>query len=176
MGIEQYLIFIVFKLKILLNLATSENAFLQALETLCPCLTWHLNYMRNWTIWFFYFCFAMRFQQVLQILCCNWTHCFLELSCKEVYLCWIHSHCIARLKIRLFVIYGNYHRWESGYDLKWNIKSYASWYKCGTRRCDLCLTEKMVIALVDPKVLLNKRAELISKCSQRNQYILNSVK
>ena len=46
------------------------------------------------------------------------------------------------------------------YHLKWNIKSYASRYKCGTRRCDFCLTEKMIIALLDPKVLLNKRTEL----------------
>ena len=29
------------------------------------------------------------------------------------------------------------------------------------RRCDLCLTEKTIIALADPKVLLNKRTELI---------------
>ena len=32
------------------------------------------------------------------------------------------------------------------YHLKWSIKSYASRCKCGTRRCNLCLTEKMVIA------------------------------
>ena len=42
------------------------------------------------------------------------------------------------------------------YHLKWSVKSYASRCKCGTRRCDLRLTEKMIIALADPKVLLNK--------------------
>ena len=31
-----------------------------------------------------------------------------------------------------------------------SIKSYPSRYKCGTRRCDLSLTEKMIIALADP--------------------------
>ena len=36
--------------------------------------------------------------------------------------------------------------------------------------------KKMVIALVDPKVLLNKRIEPISKCRHRNKFILNSVK
>ena len=61
------------------------------------------------------------------------------------------------------------------YHLKWSIKSYASRYKCGTRRCDLCLTEKL-IALADPKVLLNKRTELISKCRRTSKFILNSVK
>ena len=62
------------------------------------------------------------------------------------------------------------------YHQKWSIKSYASWYKWGTRKCDLCLTEKMIIALADPKVLLNKRTELISKCRHRSKFILNSVK
>ena len=62
------------------------------------------------------------------------------------------------------------------YHLNWSIKSHASRYKCGTKRCDLCLTEKKIIALVDPKVLLNKRTELISKCRHRNKFILNRVK
>ena len=62
------------------------------------------------------------------------------------------------------------------YHLKWSIKSDVSRYKCGTRKCDLCPTEKMIIALADPKVLLNKRTELISECRHRSKFILNSVK
>ena len=62
------------------------------------------------------------------------------------------------------------------YHLKWSITSYASRYKCGTRRYDLCPTEKMVIALADPKVLLNKRTELISKDRHRSKFILNNNK
>ena len=62
------------------------------------------------------------------------------------------------------------------YHLKWSIKSYTFRYRCGTRRCDLCLTEKIIISLADPKVLLNKRTELISKCRHRSKFILNSVK
>ena len=62
------------------------------------------------------------------------------------------------------------------YHLKWSIKLYASRYKYGTRRCDLCLTEKMIIALADPKVLLNKRTELITKCCHRKKFILNKIK
>ena len=42
------------------------------------------------------------------------------------------------------------------YYLKWSIKSYASQYKCGTRRSDLCLKEKIIIALAVRKVLLDK--------------------
>ena len=65
---------------------------------------------------------------------------------------------------------------ETDYHLKWSIKSYVSGDKCGTRRCDLCLTEKMIIALADPKVLLKKRTELISKCRHRSKFIFHSVK
>ena len=61
------------------------------------------------------------------------------------------------------------------YNLKWSIKSNASKYKSSTR-CDLCLTGKMIIALADPKVLLNKRTKLISKCEHRSKFILNSIK
>ena len=35
------------------------------------------------------------------------------------------------------------------YHLKWSIQLYASRYKCGTSRCDLRLTENMIIALAD---------------------------
>ena len=62
------------------------------------------------------------------------------------------------------------------YHLKWGTKSYACRYKCGTRRCDLCLTEKMIIALADSKFLFNKRTELISKCRHRSKFNLSIVK
>ena len=54
------------------------------------------------------------------------------------------------------------------YNLQWSIKAYASPYKCGTRKCDLRLTEKMIITRSDPKKLLNKRTELVSKCEIQN--------
>ena len=38
------------------------------------------------------------------------------------------------------------------YHLKWTVEPYASGYKCGTRRCDSCLTEKMIIALADQRL------------------------
>ena len=63
---------------------------------------------------------------------------------------------------------------RTDYHLKWSM--YALRYECGSRRCDLCLIEKIIIALADSKVLLNKRTELISKCRYRNKFILNKVK
>ena len=41
---------------------------------------------------------------------------------------------------------------------------------------DLCLTKKYVIARANHKNLLNKRAELISKCCHRNKNILKNIK
>ena len=62
------------------------------------------------------------------------------------------------------------------FHLKWEIAAFSSPYKCGTRRCDLCLTEKLFIVRADPLILLNKRTELISKCRHRNKFTLAKVK
>ena len=62
------------------------------------------------------------------------------------------------------------------FNVKWSVAAYASTYRCGSRRCDLCLTEKYVIARANHKNLLNKRTELISKCCHRNKYILKNIK
>ena len=61
------------------------------------------------------------------------------------------------------------------FNLKWNIAMYATPYRCGTRRCDLCLMEKYTIAQANQNNLLNKRTELISECWHRNKYILKNI-
>ena len=48
--------------------------------------------------------------------------------------------------------------------------------KCGTRRCDLCFSEKISIIRSEPKGLLNKRTELLSKCRHRNKFIIGNLK
>ena len=45
-------------------------------------------------------------------------------------------------------------------------------YNCGTRKCDLCLCEKLMIARANLTSLLNKRDELVSKCRQMNKFTL----
>ena len=62
------------------------------------------------------------------------------------------------------------------YEIKWNIAAYASPYKRGSRRCDLCLTEKLKIMREDPALLLNKRSELVSKCRHKNKFIVVNIK
>ena len=56
------------------------------------------------------------------------------------------------------------------YDIAWSIAAKASPYACGTRKCDLCLTEKLLIAKSDPEKMLNHRAEIFSKCRHQNKF------
>ena len=65
---------------------------------------------------------------------------------------------------------------EKPYDISWSIVARASPYRCGTRHCDWCLTEKLVIAQADPETMLNKKSELISKCRHSNKYKLKYIK
>ena len=63
---------------------------------------------------------------------------------------------------------------NADYNLQWSIKAYPSPYKCGTKKCDLFLTEKTIIARSDPKKVLNKRTELVSKCRHRKKFLLSN--
>ena len=65
---------------------------------------------------------------------------------------------------------------NADYNLQWSIKTYAFPYKCGTRKYDLRLTEKMIIARSYPRKLLNKRTELVSKCRHGNKFLLSNIK
>ena len=49
-------------------------------------------------------------------------------------------------------------------------------YVCGSRKCDLCICEKLLIARVEPNVLHNKRDEPVSKCCHRNKFTLKCFK
>ena len=54
--------------------------------------------------------------------------------------------------------------------IKWEIARRSRPYNCGTRRCDLCTSEKLAILLADSNTLLNKRSEIIAYCRHRNKY------
>ena len=58
------------------------------------------------------------------------------------------------------------------FTIKWNVEAMAIPYTCGSKHCDRCLTEKLLIAKTDPKTRLNKRSEIISKCRHRNKFTL----
>ena len=62
------------------------------------------------------------------------------------------------------------------YDLRWSIACKDHPYTGGTRKCDLCLTEKPAIMKADPKSLLNKRDEFFPKCRYMNKFTLRYFK
>ena len=47
---------------------------------------------------------------------------------------------------------------------------------CGTRKCDLCLCDKLMMARANSASLLNKRDELVSKCRHMNKFTLKCFK
>ena len=57
----------------------------------------------------------------------------------------------------------------------WRILDKCTPYKPGSNSCNLCLTEKYRILKADPKVSLNKRSELVSKCRHSNKWKLEAV-
>ena len=61
-------------------------------------------------------------------------------------------------------------------NLSWEIHKRTSPYQCSSKRCNLCLSEKVSTICADPNNLLNKRAELISKCRNRNKFLLATLK
>ena len=65
---------------------------------------------------------------------------------------------------------------EAEYTIRWAVELKAYPYKCGAKRCDLCLSEKMVIARSRHGGMLNTRSELVSKCRHRNKFNLCQVK
>ena len=55
--------------------------------------------------------------------------------------------------------------------IKWSIVKKCSKYKCGSRKCDLCLTEKLHI-LKSREQLLNRRSELMGRCPHMRKWRL----
>ena len=55
-------------------------------------------------------------------------------------------------------------------EIVWEIAKRSTPYKCGTRRCDLCLSEKLLIATAHPSNFLNKRSELILSCRHKSKF------
>jgi hypothetical protein len=61
------------------------------------------------------------------------------------------------------------------HSIKWEIVKRCGPYKCGTRRCDLCLSEKYYILEADSEHCLNKNSELLQKCRHANKFKLANI-
>ena len=58
------------------------------------------------------------------------------------------------------------------YNINWGVIRHAAAYNPVSKRCNLCLLEKLYIAENTGESLLNQRNELISKCRHKNKYAL----
>ena len=99
----------------------------------------------------------MKLQAILEIGCydgiCTFYQYFVDISICLYVLCLYVYMSIWELKEN-----------RKNYTVDWLIAMKAHPYICGTRKCDLCLCEKLMIARANSASLLNKRDELVSKC------------
>ena len=61
---------------------------------------------------------------------------------------------------------------QQQYEVTWKISERAKAYNSSSKRCQLCLTEKLKIITADQQTILNKRNDLVSKCRHANKFIL----
>ena len=64
----------------------------------------------------------------------------------------------------------------AAWEIKWEILKRAGGYSKSTKRCGLCLTEKLLICEFKPKEnLINDKPEIVSKCRHQNKHLLGSI-
>ena len=59
--------------------------------------------------------------------------------------------------------------------IEWSIKTKGHPFSSGSKKCDLCLTEKTTIFYADQTNLLNKRSELLEKCRHKLKFCLSEI-
>ena len=62
-----------------------------------------------------------------------------------------------------------------GVNISWRIRQRSSAYKRTSKRCNLCLSEKIAIMKSDKASLLNTRCSLVTKCRHSTKYLLSEV-
>ena len=62
------------------------------------------------------------------------------------------------------------------YTISWSIVTHASAYSGGSRRCNLCVAEKLTILQADQKMMLNTRNEIVNKCRHKNKFYLRNLR
>ena len=65
---------------------------------------------------------------------------------------------------------------NTNFTINWSILASAPAYSNKSKRCHLCLTEKLYLIRAKKQSLLNKRTELISKCRHENKFYLTNFR
>ena len=64
---------------------------------------------------------------------------------------------------------------KSEYDITWRILQRAKSYSTGSKKCNLCTSEKFYILCKPQMASLNTRAGLINTCNHRKKYLLSNA-
>ena len=64
---------------------------------------------------------------------------------------------------------------NTDYTIKWSIIKNSISCTEGSKRCNLCLQEKLSILKEKSKYLLNKRSEIVSACHHKNRFQVNHL-
>ena len=68
-------------------------------------------------------------------------------------------------------------KYNATHTLKWHILKSVAPYLIITKKCRLCLQQKLeILSYPNPDKLLNKRSELVSKCCHVNKFLLPNYK
>ena len=65
-------------------------------------------------------------------------------------------------------------RKNAGYSISLSVVAQTTSYSNATKRCPLCLREKLEILHADRRVNINKRSELVAKCRHKNKFYLSN--
>ena len=111
----------------------------------------------------------------------NTTKCYIGSAETEIKLRLAnHKHSLNDVKLRNATRLSAYiHTLKENnrpYEIKWNLEAKSKPYTCGTRKCNLCLTEKLHILRSDPATTLNSRTEFASKCRHSSKFKLRNVR
>ena len=61
------------------------------------------------------------------------------------------------------------------FNIKWSIVKKSISYTGESKRCNLCLDEKLIILKEKNNCLLNKRSEIVSACQHKNRFEVNNL-
>ena len=84
-----------------------------------------------------------------------------------------HEKCGNRTELSKYI--WNLIREGKIFRVSWGVLRKASAYANLSKKCHLCLTEKLMIISANKSTLLNRRSELIAKCRHQNNFCLSNL-
>ena len=64
---------------------------------------------------------------------------------------------------------------KTDFTIKWSMIKKSISYTGGSKRCNLCLEEKISILKEKNNCLLNKRSEIVSACQHKSRFQVNNL-